>query len=178
MGYISMFNQCFTASFISIHLLKRYSVPEEKIGYCLAVMSIGYLLSCLLMSSFLQSISRRLKFLLCLPFSAVAYVLIGAPNWIGIPDSLPTLLVGLFILGFSQSMSFVPALPEAIDCTVERLGDHEEVHDSVSSLFTLMWSCGVLSGTLLGGLMYDRIGFESAIKVAIMLMILVTPLYV
>jgi predicted MFS family arabinose efflux permease len=86
--------------------------------------------------------------------------------------------VGLFILGFSQSMSFVPALPEAIDCTVERLGDHEEVHNTVSSLFTLMWSSGVLSGTLLGGLMYDRIGFDSSIKVAILLMILVTPLYV
>ena len=103
---------------------------------------------------------------------------IGAPNWIGLADSLSTLIVGLFILGFSQSMSFVPALPEAIDCTVERLGDHEEVHDTVSSLFTLMWSSGVLSGTLLGGLMYDRIGFESSIKVAILLMISVTPLYV
>ena len=41
-----------------------------------------------------------------------------------------------------------------------------------------MWSTGVLSGTLLGGLMYDRIGFDSSIKVAILLMILVTPLYV
>ena len=102
-----------------------------------------------------------------------------------IPDHLAVVCAGMLMIGGVCCLSFIPCLPEAIDQTMIRFriveGANEEldtaVHETLSSLNTLIINASSLVSPIIGGALYDSFGYVLTSQVSAVLMLLLTCLY-
>lgn len=115
---VSMFIISYIMVFLSMYMTKHFKIDKANMGYVFSVMTIPYLLSCAVIPGLIKDcVPRRLQFVISMYGSAIAFCIIG-PIWFTyLPDSFNVICAGLFLLGTVQSMTFIPALPEAIDQT-------------------------------------------------------------
>ena len=91
----------------------------------------------------------------------------GPSKLLGLKDRLLFVCIGLGLLGFVQSLCFVTALPEAMEVIQQKYQIIEgqdsdldgKLGDLLSSFYTLSLNLSSLIGPIIGGAMYDAIGF-------------------
>lgn len=90
-------------------------------------------------------------------------MLLGPAPVLHIKSQLWMLILILVINGISAGMSIIPTFPEVLSCAYEN-GFEEGLSTLglVSGLFGAMWSVGAFAGPVLGGFLYEKIGFEWA----------------
>ncbi|XP_073930509.1 MFS-type transporter SLC18B1 isoform X4 [Castor canadensis] len=95
--------------------------------------------------------------------TAGCYMLLGPAPVLHIESQLWLLVLILVINGISAGMSVIPTFPEILSCAYEN-GFEEGLSTLglVSGLFGAMWSVGAFIGPMLGGFLYEKIGFEWA----------------
>ncbi|XP_053769588.1 MFS-type transporter SLC18B1 isoform X2 [Desmodus rotundus] len=98
--------------------------------------------------------------------TAGCYMLLGPVPVLPIKSQLWLLVLVLVINGISAGMSIIPTFPEILNCAYDN-GFEEGLSTLalVSGLFGAMWSVGAFVGPTLGGLLYEKIGFEWAAAV-------------
>ncbi|XP_059970990.1 MFS-type transporter SLC18B1 isoform X4 [Mesoplodon densirostris] len=95
--------------------------------------------------------------------TAGCYMLLGPAPFLHIKSQLWLLVLILVINGISAGMSLISAFPEILSCAHEN-GFEEGLSTLglVSGLFGALWSVGAFVGPMLGGFLYEKIGFEWA----------------
>ena len=94
-------------------------------------------------------------------------------------------LIGMFFLGFVQALSFIPVLPEVVDIlTIEYKlveGTDEEteglLHDTIAALYNLWYSSSSLLSPILGGLLFDTVGYKGTMNISMAGILLITAVY-
>jgi len=179
-----MYCVCFFGSFLSIQLA-TYGVAEKDMGYCFLLASGPYLVSCILFPILLKNMPRKLQAVICFAVSGLSIGMMGPTRLFGLPDKLAVVLTGLFFLGFVQALSFIPVLPEVVDMLtieyklVEGVDEETEglLHDTIAALYNLWYSSGSLLSPILGGFLYDKVGYKGTMDVSMFLILGLAVLY-
>ena len=179
---MAMYNVTFFASFLAIVLKGKYGVADSDMGFYFVILSIPYLFAALAFPFIFSKFPRKLLFVLCFLFSSLAIGMMGPSKILGMPDkSMPLMLIGMFLLGFMQAFCFIPTIPEIMDVIQLKykiiLGYDEDfdakLNDSISSLYNLFYCLSSLIGPILGGLMYDHLGYESTMDLNMIFIFLI-----
>lgn len=100
--------------------------------------------------------------------SFVSLIMFGPSQLLNFPQSIPLMLVGNSLGGFSVSFIFVPLLAEIIEVVKEKenIPDddeylNEQVSDLSSGVFNTSYALGCLVAPILGGAFNDRYGFRA-----------------
>lgn len=113
---LAHYNLGFFSSFISVYVVSHYGILEEQMGYVFICLSLPYFLSCAFLPRLLQKVPARLQFVAGITISSVSLALMGPSTIFGFSDkNLWIILIGLFLMGISQSLAFVPGIPEGIE---------------------------------------------------------------
>ncbi|XP_060046423.1 MFS-type transporter SLC18B1 isoform X3 [Erinaceus europaeus] len=98
--------------------------------------------------------------------TAVCYMLLGPVPVLHIKSQLWLLVLILVINGMSAGMSIIPTFPEILSCAHENgFAKGLSTLGLVSGFLGAMWSVGAFIGPVIGGFMYEKLGFEWAAAV-------------
>lgn len=93
-----------------------YNFEEEQVSYVLLALTGTYFLGCVFGPAILNTIPRRLIYVIGLLLSTIGYIFVGPSTYLGLPaTNLTMVIMGLAIIGLSQGPTVVSTLPEALD---------------------------------------------------------------
>ena len=92
----------------------------------------------------------------------------GPSEYLGFPNELWLILLGYCINGVAQGFIYIPLIPEIIESVYhkERIveGENEwvdmQINDNASGLYGTFYSIGQIVAPILGGALYDALGFR------------------
>jgi MFS family permease len=155
----------FHASFFTIALKSEKGVDEFYHGFILSVDSITYIIGTILVGYISDKLSKRIFILLCLAGCSISLIVMGPSYYLGLPNELWILIVGLALEGAFLGFIFIPILPEMIECLYDKHklveGRDERIDamisDKAAGLYGSFYSIGMIISPLLGSLIYDEI---------------------
>jgi MFS family permease len=159
---IAMVFMLFYNAIISNHLIDTYDVPEDQVGYILALGALFYALSSPLVSIVFKGVPRRYVTFLALIVSSVALFLFGPSVLLDIPQKLGIVIFAICLLGIAIALIFVPLLSEIIEAVMEKegLGENPILNDKSSAVFNGAYATGCIIGPILGGALDDEFHFR------------------
>ncbi|XP_073930502.1 MFS-type transporter SLC18B1 isoform X3 [Castor canadensis] len=170
-GFISFviisFSSCFgfLDPILSLFVLQKFDLPAGYVGLVFLGLALSYAISSPLFGLLSDKMPHRRKWFLVFGnlITAGCYMLLGPAPVLHIESQLWLLVLILVINGISAGMSVIPTFPEILSCAYEN-GFEEGLSTLglVSGLFGAMWSVGAFIGPMLGGFLYEKIGFEWA----------------
>lgn len=153
---------------LSLFVLEKFSLPAGYVGLVFLGLALSYTISSPLFGLLSDRMPNLRKWFLVFGnlITAVCYMLLGPVPILHIKSQLWLLVLVLVVNGFSAGMSIIPTFPEMLSCAYEN-GFEEGVSTLglVSGLVGAMWSVGAFMGPMLGGFLYEKIGFEWAAAV-------------
>ncbi|KAF6116142.1 solute carrier family 18 member B1 [Phyllostomus discolor] len=153
---------------LSLFVLKKFNLPAGYVGLVFLGLALSYAISSPLFGLLSDKMPHLRKWFLVFGnlITAGCYMLLGPVPVLPIKSQLWLLVLVLVINGVSAGMSVIPTFPEILSCAYEN-GFEEGLSTLalVSGLFGAMWSVGAFVGPTLGGLLYEKIGFEWAAAV-------------
>ncbi|KAG8510893.1 MFS-type transporter SLC18B1, partial [Galemys pyrenaicus] len=153
---------------LSLFVLKTFHLPAGYVGLVYLGMALFYMISSPLFGLLSDKRPYLRKWFLVFGslITAGCYMLLGPAPVLHIKSQLWMLILVLVINGISAGMSIIPTFPEVLSCAYEN-GFEEGLSTLglVSGLFGAMWSVGAFLGPVLGGFLYEKIGFEWAAAV-------------
>ncbi|XP_054553821.1 MFS-type transporter SLC18B1 isoform X2 [Talpa occidentalis] len=153
---------------LSLFVLEKFHLPAGYVGLVYLGMALCYMVSSPLFGLLSDKRPHLRKWFLVFGslITAACYMLLGPAPVLNIKSQLWMLILILVINGVSAGMSTIPTFPEVLSCAYEN-GFEEGLSTLglVSGLFGAMWSVGAFLGPVLGGFLYEKIGFEWAAAV-------------
>uniref|UniRef100_A0A4X1V7K9 Solute carrier family 18 member B1 n=2 Tax=Sus scrofa TaxID=9823 RepID=A0A4X1V7K9_PIG len=150
---------------LSLFVLEKFHLPAGYVGLVFLGLALSYTISSPLMGLLSDKMPHLRKWLLVFGnlITAGCYLLLGPAPVLHMKSQLWLLVLILVINGVSAGMSLIPTFPEILTCAYEN-GFEEGLSTLglVSGLFGAMWSVGAFAGPTLGGILYEKIGFEWA----------------
>ncbi|XP_042546351.1 MFS-type transporter SLC18B1 [Dipodomys spectabilis] len=150
---------------LSLFVLEKFHLPAGYVGLVFLGLALAYAISSPLLGILSDKMPNQRKWLLVFGnlITAGCYILLGPVPIFHIKSQLWLLVLVLVIIGISAGMSIIPTFPEILSCAYEN-GFEEGLSTLglVSGLFGAMWSVGAFMGPMLGGFLYEKIGFEWA----------------
>ena len=106
----------YSTSIYPQHMTDLFGFDEGQVSFSLLALTGTYFLSCILGPALLNKLPRRYIYVQGLFLATIGYILLAPSTYIGLPEkSLPLVLIGFAIVGFSQGPTVVSTLPEALD---------------------------------------------------------------
>ncbi|KAM7340738.1 hypothetical protein ACRRTK_001353 [Alexandromys fortis] len=153
---------------LSLFVLEKFNLPAGYVGLVFLGLALSYTISSPLFGLLSDRMPNLRKWFLVFGnlITAVCYMLLGPVPILHIKSQLWLLVLVLVVNGFSAGMSIIPTFPEMLSCAHEN-GFEEGISTLglVSGLVSAMWSVGAFMGPMLGGFLYEKIGFEWAAAV-------------
>ncbi|KAM5285295.1 MFS-type transporter SLC18B1 isoform 2-T4 [Hipposideros larvatus] len=153
---------------LSLFVLKKFNLPAGYVGLVFLGLALSYAISSPLFGLLSDKMPHLRKWFVVLGnfITAGCYMLLGPVPVLHIKSQLWLLVLILVINGISAGMTIIPTFPEILSCAYEN-GFEEGLSTLalVSGLFSAMWSVGAFMGPILGGFLYEKIGFEWAAAV-------------
>ncbi|XP_038196256.1 MFS-type transporter SLC18B1 isoform X2 [Arvicola amphibius] len=150
---------------LSLFILEKFNLPAGYVGLVFLGLALSYTISSPLFGLLSDRMPNLRKWFLVFGnlITAVCYMLLGPVPILHIKSQLWLLVLVLVVNGFSAGMSIIPTFPEMLSCAYEN-GFEEGISTLglVSGLVGAMWSVGAFMGPMLGGFLYEKIGFEWA----------------
>ncbi|XP_048210059.1 MFS-type transporter SLC18B1 isoform X1 [Perognathus longimembris pacificus] len=150
---------------LSLFVLEKFHLPAGYVGLVFLGLALAYAISSPLLGVLSDKIPKQRKWLLVFGnlITAGCYMLLGPVPIFHIKSQLWLLVLVLVVIGISAGMSIIPTFPEILSCAYEN-GFEEGLSTLglVSGFFGAMWSVGAFMGPMLGGFLYEKIGFEWA----------------
>ncbi|MBZ3881500.1 MFS-type transporter SLC18B1 [Sciurus carolinensis] len=150
---------------LSLFVLEKFNLPAGYVGLVFLGLALSYAISSPLFGLLSDKMPHLRKWLLVFGnlITAGCYMLLGPIPFLHIKSQLWLLVLILVINGISAGMSIIPTFPEILSCAYEN-GFEEGLSTLglVSGLIGAMWSVGAFVGPMLGGFLYEKIGFEWA----------------
>ncbi|OBS57435.1 hypothetical protein A6R68_11445, partial [Neotoma lepida] len=155
----------FLEPILSLFILEKFNLPAGYVGLVFLGLALSYTISSPLFGLLSDRMPNLRKWFLVLGnlITAGCYMLLGPVPFLHIKSQLWLMVLVLVINGVSAGMSIIPTFPETLSCAYEN-GFEEGVSTLglVSGLTSAMWSVGAFMGPMLGGFLYEKIGFEWA----------------
>jgi predicted MFS family arabinose efflux permease len=82
---VAMYNVGFFNSFLAVELTDAYGIKSEDMGYYFSILSFSYLSSAIIIPYAFKTVPRKLQFICCFAFTAVAMMLMGPSKLFGFP---------------------------------------------------------------------------------------------
>ncbi|XP_040584061.1 MFS-type transporter SLC18B1 isoform X4 [Mesocricetus auratus] len=150
---------------LSLFVLEKFSLPAGYVGLVFLGLALSYTISSPLFGLLSDRMPNLRKWFLVFGnlITAACYMLLGPVPILHIKSQLWLLVLVLVVNGFSAGMSIIPTFPEMLSCAYEN-GFEEGISTLglISGLVSAMWSVGAFMGPVLGGFLYEKIGFEWA----------------
>ncbi|XP_029413994.1 MFS-type transporter SLC18B1 isoform X2 [Nannospalax galili] len=150
---------------LSLFVLEKFNLPAGYVGLVFLGLALSYAISSPLFGLLSDKKPHLRKWFLVFGnlITAGCYVLLGPVPILHIKSQLWLLVLVLVVNGVSAGMSIIPTFPEILSCAYEN-GFEEGISTLglVSGLVSAMWSVGAFMGPLLGGFLYEKIGFQWA----------------
>ncbi|XP_077000142.1 MFS-type transporter SLC18B1 isoform X2 [Tamandua tetradactyla] len=150
---------------LSLFVLEKFNLPAGYVGLVFLGLALSYSIFSPLFGLLSDKMPHLRKWLLVFGnlISAGCYMLLGPVPILHVKSQLWLLVLVLVVNGISAGMSIIPAFPEILSCAYEN-GFEEGLSTLglVSGLFGAVWSVGAFVGPVLGGFLYEKIGFEWA----------------
>lgn len=150
---------------LSLFVMKKFNLPAGYVGLVYLGMALFYMISSPLLGLLSDKMPHLRKWFLVFGtfITAGCFMLLGPAPLLHIKSQLWLLVLMLVINGIATAMSLIPTFPEILSCAHEN-GFEEGLSTLglVSGLFGAMWSVGAFIGPMLGGFLYEKIGFEWA----------------
>ncbi|CAH6778130.1 MFS-type transporter SLC18B1 [Phodopus roborovskii] len=150
---------------LSLFVLEKFNLPAGYVGLVFLGLALSYTISSPLFGFLSDRMPNLRKWFLVFGnlITAGCYMLLGPVPILHIKSQLWLLVLVLVVNGFSAGMSIIPTFPEMLSCAYEN-GFEEGISTLglVSGLVSAMWSVGAFMGPMLGGFLYEKIGFEWA----------------
>ncbi|XP_048386599.1 MFS-type transporter SLC18B1 isoform X2 [Stegostoma tigrinum] len=150
---------------ISLFVTEKFNLHSGYIGLVFLGFAVSYALSSPLLGYLSDNLPRMRKWLMLVGswLIAVSFLLLGPAPIFHIKCRLWMLVLMLVLSGFSLSLSGIPVFPEIITCVYEN-GFEEGLGTLglVSGVFAAWWCLGSFVGPMLGGYLYEKLGFEWA----------------
>ncbi|XP_016049039.1 MFS-type transporter SLC18B1 isoform X2 [Erinaceus europaeus] len=153
---------------LSLFVLKKFNLPPGYVGLVYLGMASSYMISSPLLGLLSDKVPYLRKWFLVLGslITAVCYMLLGPVPVLHIKSQLWLLVLILVINGMSAGMSIIPTFPEILSCAHENgFAKGLSTLGLVSGFLGAMWSVGAFIGPVIGGFMYEKLGFEWAAAV-------------
>ncbi|XP_048386604.1 MFS-type transporter SLC18B1 isoform X5 [Stegostoma tigrinum] len=152
-------------SFWKLLAIPKFNLHSGYIGLVFLGFAVSYALSSPLLGYLSDNLPRMRKWLMLVGswLIAVSFLLLGPAPIFHIKCRLWMLVLMLVLSGFSLSLSGIPVFPEIITCVYEN-GFEEGLGTLglVSGVFAAWWCLGSFVGPMLGGYLYEKLGFEWA----------------
>lgn len=136
--------------------------------------TLPYFVGCLIYPSVFSKVPAKIQFVISFFFAAIAIGVAGTTPAFGLPDDeLWIVIFGLILLGLTIPFIFVTTIPETIDAIrvefkiiqgLDPLLD-SKVQDISSLLTNMATGFAGLFGPVLGGVLYDMIGYKATMTV-------------
>ncbi|XP_055982174.1 MFS-type transporter SLC18B1 isoform X1 [Sorex fumeus] len=150
---------------LSLFVMKQFNLPAGYVGLVYLGMALCYMISSPLLGLLSDKMPHLRKWFLVVGslITAGCYMFLGPAPILPIKSQLWLLVLMLVISGISTAMSLIPVFPEILSYAHEN-GFEEGLSTLglVSGLLGAMWSVGAFIGPVLGGFLYEKIGFEWA----------------
>ncbi|XP_007649688.1 MFS-type transporter SLC18B1 isoform X1 [Cricetulus griseus] len=150
---------------LSLFVLEKFNLPAGYVGLVFLGLALSYTISSPLFGLLSDRMPNLRKWFLVFGnlITAACYLLLGPVPILHIKSQLWLLVLVLVVNGFSAGMSIIPTFPEMLSCAYEN-GFEEGISTLglISGLVSAMWSVGAFMGPMLGGFLYEKIGFEWA----------------
>ncbi|XP_058163460.1 MFS-type transporter SLC18B1 isoform X2 [Dasypus novemcinctus] len=150
---------------LSLFVLEKFNLPAGYVGLVFLGLALSYAIFSPLFGLLSDKMPHLRKWLLVFGnlITAGCYMLLGPVPILHIKSQLWMLVLVLVVNGISAGMSIIPTFPEILSCAYEN-GFEEGLSTLglVSGLLGAMWSVGAFIGPVLGGFLYEKIGFEWA----------------
>lgn len=155
----------FLEPILSLFILEKFNLPAGYVGLVFLGLALSYTISSPLFGLFCDRMPNLRKWFLIFGnlITAGCYMLLGPVPILHIKSQLWLMVLVLVVNGISAGMSIIPTFPETLSCAYEN-GFEEGISTLglVSGLTGAMWSVGAFMGPMLGGFLYEKIGFEWA----------------
>ncbi|XP_005389276.1 PREDICTED: MFS-type transporter SLC18B1 isoform X2 [Chinchilla lanigera] len=150
---------------LSLFVLGKFNLPAGYVGLVFLGLALSYTISSPLFGLLSDKMPHLRKWLLVFGnlITAACFMLLGPAPILHIKSQLWLLVLILVVNGVSAGMSIIPTFPEVLSCAYEN-GFEEGLSTLglVSGLTSAMWSVGAFIGPMLGGFLYEKLGFEWA----------------
>ncbi|XP_036024740.1 MFS-type transporter SLC18B1 isoform X4 [Onychomys torridus] len=155
----------FLEPILSLFILEKFNLPAGYVGLVFLGLALSYTISSPLFGLLSDRMPNLRKWFLVFGnlITAGCYMLLGPVPILHIKSQLWLMVLVLVVNGVSAGMSIIPTFPEVLSCAHEN-GFEEGISTLglVSGLTSAMWSVGAFMGPMLGGFLYEKIGFEWA----------------
>ncbi|CAM1312557.1 Uncharacterised protein at_DN1336 [Pycnogonum litorale] len=92
---------------------------------------------------------------------ATGYMLLGPAPFTHIKRSFPLLTASMILIGISGTFMYVPGMGMCHDILINNnIEVDKQAHAFLASSFVLASNIGGFTGSLLGGVLVDQVGFE------------------
>lgn len=98
--------------------LSKDGLRKRHFGYAYGANSLIFLAGCLVYAKFEHRIPRKLAMALGFLLSGICFLFIGPSGMFDISTSLYSKLAFFFVLGFTQTVFFIPIIPELIESLI------------------------------------------------------------
>ncbi|XP_021108041.1 MFS-type transporter SLC18B1-like [Heterocephalus glaber] len=150
---------------LSLFVLSKFNLPAGYLGLVFLGLALSYTISSPLFGLLSDKMPYLRKWLLVFGnlITAVCFMLLGPTPIVHIKSQMWLLVLILVFNGVIAGMSTIPTFLEVLSCAYEN-GFEEGLSTLglVSGLTSAMWSAGTFIGPMLGGFLYEKIGFEWA----------------
>ncbi|XP_055455368.1 MFS-type transporter SLC18B1 isoform X2 [Psammomys obesus] len=150
---------------LSLFVMEKFSLSAGYVGLVFLGLSLSYTISSPMFGLLSDKMPNLRKWFLVFGnlITAGCYMLLGPVPIFHMKSQLWLLVLVLVVNGISAGMSIIPTFPEMLSCAYEN-GFEEGIGTLglISGLFGAMWSIGAFMGPMLGGFLYEKIGFEWA----------------
>ncbi|CAK80851.1 unnamed protein product (macronuclear) [Paramecium tetraurelia] len=142
-----------------VNHMQSFGLSENVAAFILTIPAIFYIG----MVNIIPKIGKYVKKTFMMSLALVICFsgnMLEAPFW-GEGNTLASVIIGLILVGVSQSFSMIPSIPQISEFLAPVVTDPQfknNLTDMASALFIMSMGCGSLVGPLLGGSVYDGFG--------------------
>ena len=170
--FFGIVNCTFFIEWIAVNLEDDYDFSEAFGGYMLALLSISYLIGCLLLPYTCEHAPRKFMFVVAYLCMAGSMVLLGPSKMFKLPgppenkDVYWPVVAAFPLLGFCQIFVFIPIIPEMleriqVDNDISEVSDGEiynDLNDRVNDAYGLVYALANFFSPLVGSMLNRNFG--------------------
>jgi MFS family permease len=151
---------------LPVYLAKSFGLSASSIGLVWMAIVMPNMISSIIWGKLSDQYGRK-------NITALGLVLFAASSLVlALPKSLWALILALIAFGFSAAIVLTPGLPEMADYCEEKGGG---IYAQGYALYNIAYSVGMIIGPLMGGYLFQELGFGWQMFVFSGILILVAP---
>lgn len=141
-------------------------VPVVNVGYAFALLGGMFGLGSYFGGQLCHVLNRKYVMQIGLTLTGLSILMIGPSEFLGLQPSVTQILIGMAGVGFSTAVVWTVIHPEITEGVESDQSSKDKnfvstdmIADKVSAIYNMTFAMGSILGPIIGGGLYDRLGF-------------------